>query len=301
MGYLPTLIQIQQKRVPVNVQCPIYLNGEESITHCLVNCPFARMCWDIVLPDAQVSQIGTFEGWLGEVFQRNNHNKCAEVVTVCWAIWRHRNDVVWNKRYSNVNRVVALAKQYLLQWKFAQVNYSNASSRCEVQGDGAITWVRPQGNSIKVTVDAALFTDRNEYGVGLVARDAQGQVVAARTRCYMGMVAVEIAEAIAIREALSWIKDHDWQEVQLESDCLAAVQGIRSKVEMRSSFGRVVEECRCQLRLSNSLSLSFIKRSANTVAHCFARASYKYPDHSFSRADIPTEFLDCILLESSNE
>lgn len=76
---------------------------------------------------------------------------------------------------------------------------------------------------------------------------------------------------------------------------------IRSKVEMRSSFGLMVEECQRELKLSNILSLSFIKRSANTVAHCFARASYKYPDRRFGRNDIPTEFLDCILLESGNE
>lgn len=95
--------------------------------------------------------------------------------------------------------------------------------------------------------------------MGLVARDADGKVVAARTCCFSGMVAAEFAEALAIKEALSWIKEQDWQEVLLESDCLAAVQAIRSKVEMRSSFGLVVDECRRELRLSNILSLLFIK------------------------------------------
>ncbi|XP_074362405.1 uncharacterized protein LOC141702670 [Apium graveolens] len=259
------------------------------------------MCWNKIFPGIQGSQAGDFEEWLGDVFQGNTQSKSAEVVTVCWAIWRHRNDVVWNSKFSNVNRVVASAKQYLLQWKCAQVNCSSASSRYVVQGDGAFSWVRPQGNSIKVMVDAALFANRKEYGLGVVARDSDGKVVVARTRCFSGKVAAEFAEALAIKEALSWIKEYDWQEVVLESDCLAAVQAVRSKVEMRSSFGLVVEECRREIRLSNIISLLFIKRSANTVAHCIARASYKYPDRIFGRNDIPTEFLDCISLESSME
>lgn len=131
-GCLPTLMQLSHKRVSVNTQCPIYLNGDESINHCLVTCPFASMCWNIVFPGIQVLQVGDFEEWIGDVFQRKNQNKCAEVVTVCWAIWRNRNDVVWNRKSSNVNRVVASAKQYLLQWKFAQVNCSCASSKYEV-------------------------------------------------------------------------------------------------------------------------------------------------------------------------
>ena len=131
----------------------------------------------------------------------------------------------------------------------------------------------------------------------MVARDADGTVVAARTRCFSGKVAAEFAEALAIKEAMSWIKEHGWQEVLLESDCLAVVQAIRSKVKIRSSFGLEVEECRREIRLSNILSLLFIKQSANTVAHCFARASYKYPDRSFG-SDIPTEFFDCISLDS---
>lgn len=54
-----------------------------------------------------------------------------------------------------------------------------------------------------MTVDAALFAVRGEYGFGLVARDSAGGLVEARTRCIAGVVTAECAEAIAIKEALS--------------------------------------------------------------------------------------------------
>lgn len=55
--------------------------------------------------------------------------------------------------------------------------------------------VRSNDNTIKVNCDAALFA--------FVARDHRGEVVDARSKCSLGRVAPEIAEAIGIREALS--------------------------------------------------------------------------------------------------
>ena len=50
-----------------------------------------------------------------------------------------------------------------------------------------------------------------------------------------------VAEAIGIRKALSWIKNH---KVMLETDCFEAVQAIRSAAEMFSYFGRIISECK---------------------------------------------------------
>ena len=68
-----------------------------------------------------------------------------------------------------------------------------------------------------------------------------------------------------------------------------AVQLIRSKVKMISPFGHVVEECRRLLDEQNTVSLLFLKRSANMVAHELARASYSFPDRFFDRSSVPTE------------
>ncbi|KAL8133319.1 hypothetical protein AgCh_008687 [Apium graveolens] len=75
--------------------------------------------------------------------------------------------------------------------------------------DGAITWVNPKGNSIKVTVDVALFAVRREYGLGMVARDSDGFSVAAKMKCYPVVMTAKYAEVLAIKEikeVLSWIK-----------------------------------------------------------------------------------------------
>lgn len=53
---------------------------------------------------------------------------------------------------------------------------------------------------------------------------------------------------MVIKEALSWIEKMNWPEVVLESDCLVAIQAIRSNTPMRSQFGVIVEGCRRPIR-----------------------------------------------------
>lgn len=50
----------------------------------------------------------------------------------------------------------------------------------------------------------------------------------AKTVQSIGNVTPEMAEIMAIKEALSWIVNHDWPDVVLESDCSLAVQAIRA-------------------------------------------------------------------------
>lgn len=48
----------------------------------------------------------------------------------------------------------------------------------------------------------------------------------ARSLFNAGVVSPEMAEAIAMKEALSLIKTHTWEPVVVEADCLAVVQAV---------------------------------------------------------------------------
>lgn len=48
---LPTLSNLQTKRIHVSVTCPLCGLEEETIDHCLIHCIFARTCWNIVCPE----------------------------------------------------------------------------------------------------------------------------------------------------------------------------------------------------------------------------------------------------------
>ncbi|KAL8131372.1 hypothetical protein AgCh_007343 [Apium graveolens] len=157
------------------------------------------------------------------------------------------------------------------------------------EGDGKELWVAPQIEYMKISADATIFSKYNASGLALIARDDHGDLVQARTRYLPGMVSSIMAEVLAIKEALSWIKSNGWSKVVVESDCLTAIQAIRSKTPMVSPLGQVVQSCRNMLVESNTVSLFFVKRSANMAAHELARLSCSFPDRVFDRSSIPTE------------
>ncbi|KAL8106853.1 hypothetical protein AgCh_023591 [Apium graveolens] len=201
--------------------------------------------------------------------------------------WLQQKKEAWRSAIRAINRTVAAAKQYLTQWSIAQNRSTNTLLQPIFEGDGDCIWVNPQQNSVKVSVDTTVFEDIDAAGLGLVARDDKGVLLQAKTILWPSPVAPVLAEAMAVKEALSWIDGMQWPNVTLVSDCLVVIQVIRSKTPMRSQFGSIIEDCRSYLRRLNKISLYHVKRSANMVAHTLARESYNYPGRSFDRNSIP--------------
>lgn len=103
-----------------------------------------------------------------------------------------------------------------------------------------------------------------------------------------------MAEAIAVKEALSWAKEWTHKTITIESDYLLVVQLIRSAAPMRSRLGQVVMECREFLRQLNNIELYFIKRSTIMSAHELARVTHMYPDRVLDWRSVPIMVKNCI-------
>ncbi|WOG89983.1 hypothetical protein DCAR_0209224 [Daucus carota subsp. sativus] len=291
---LPTMTQLQLKHVPVQVWCPVCKEEPETILHSLVTCTFAWQCWLALRVNISWDQNMDFSSWMNIVLSTGTSKQRAEAVMLCWAIWRARNDLIWNQKFSTVNKVVAAAKQNLTQWILAQSRSSHTLLQPQVKGDGGTIWVKPQPNTVKVSVDAAIFEDKEEVGFGLVARDSEGSLIQAKAVSHTELLDPVLAEAMAVKEALSWIDEMQWPATTLESDCQIVVQAIRSVTPMRSRFGGIISECRILMQHLNNVELFFVKRSANMVAHQLARESYFLSDRSFDRCSIPRSVKDCI-------
>lgn len=162
------------------------------------------------MPGFPSSADETLFQWWERILSVYDKDKQAEITAVSWSIWRARNELVWNKKYTRLNFVIANAKQYLVQWKYAQHSGSETSFPKLVEGDGASVWAKPQVSKIKVSVDEEIFGEENSYGIGMVARDDRGKMIQARTVCKDCLITPEHAEAMAIKEALSWVKDKEW-------------------------------------------------------------------------------------------
>ena len=101
----------------------------------------------------------------------------------------------------------------------------------------------------------------------------------ALSRLSRGSCPPEVVDTLSIKEALSWIKENNQEDVVLETNCLLVVQALRSKIRMDSYFGSIIEDCKSLWTKPTHVNICFVQRSANKVAHSFARVACYFADH----------------------
>ncbi|XP_074374105.1 uncharacterized protein LOC141714486 [Apium graveolens] len=136
-------------------------------------------------------------------------------------------------------------------------------------------WEKPNEGWIKVNVDAAVFQD--SIGCGAVIRDAQGVFMGAFCKKVEGAWRPREAEAIALKEALSWIAELGYGSCVFETDSKELMQACK-KAPGESHFGTIVGDCLHLLKHINQVLVQFAFRSANSVAHELARATHSMSD-----------------------
>ncbi|RAL43227.1 hypothetical protein DM860_015117 [Cuscuta australis] len=72
---------------------------------------------------------------------------------------------------------------------------------------------RPRDGFVKVNIDASTRLVDDMMGVGFIARNDLGVFLAAKNKSFRGSYGPKEAEAVAVKEALSWIKSKGWMQV----------------------------------------------------------------------------------------
>lgn len=112
--------------------------------------------------------------------------------------------------------IVNLAITYLNQWseaKFFSVS-DNSPPSCPI----AATWSFPTPGTLKMNTNAAVNKHTNKTGLARITRCHSSTMIASGCTPIVGTIDVPLAEALSIREALSWLKDHNISNVIVESN-----------------------------------------------------------------------------------
>ena len=84
-----------------SVKC-CFCHKDETIKHLFFECQFARTTWNIVQVATNLYQprsvANMFDSWLGGINKDSKSLALLGAAALCWAIWRHRNDIVFEKR-----------------------------------------------------------------------------------------------------------------------------------------------------------------------------------------------------------
>jgi ribonuclease HI len=112
---------------------------------------------------------------------------------------------------------------------------------------------------VQCKVYAAIFYDQRCFGIGMCIRDK--------------------AEAMGLKEAIIWLGEIELSKVSIELDCKLVVDDIGDRSVNKSEFDNLLSIYRSLLNQCPNIKISFIRRQANYVSHCLARASQYNASH----------------------
>ncbi|XP_019198176.1 PREDICTED: uncharacterized protein LOC109192004 [Ipomoea nil] len=125
-------------------------------------------------------------------------------------------------------------------------------------------------------VDAGYLHDTGRATVGAVLFNANGEYISAFNAPLPTCLSPLMAEALACKEALSWLKGRGEQNIELYTDCLTLQRYLATPtVAIRSYVGYAIDDCRQIATLFQYCSFKFIPRSDNYLAHALATTAYQ--------------------------
>ncbi|XP_057433409.1 uncharacterized protein LOC130726195 [Lotus japonicus] len=196
----------------------------------------------------------------------------SEVVEMCqslvYNIWDVRNRVIFRSGRLVVGDVIDRALGLL-------VPISPAVR--EERGGTKAVWRRPQGRVIKLNFDA-LFVDGMGAGLGMVSRNRLVEIMAAATSHPVPVLSSLLAEASGLRWTLRLARELGFRRVCLETDCLQLYQWWQNGTVGRSYLDTIIGDCRSLVPFFDVFSLSFVRRSGNSVANFLAKNASTYAD-----------------------
>jgi hypothetical protein len=177
MNILPTKELLVRKHVLTDPLCPICKLVPETIDHALWNCSSARDVWSVCSGKLQkcASETNDFSALIGTLMERLSMEEMQEMVTVARLIWLRRNKFVFDGEFTSPDALVRTAYEQLEAYNQAELRLHRNDSIPTAPVNEV--WQKPPIGSIKVNWDAAVDKARNRVGLGIIARDSNGQPV----------------------------------------------------------------------------------------------------------------------------
>jgi hypothetical protein len=267
---LPSGQQLQRRHVTSLSSC-IHCSVDESVEHAMLFCPFAHAVWEGVeqYVGIQLSRkcFTTPKLWLFDFLARCSREEATVLAVTFWHLWDARNKLREDGGSVDPSTVARKVIAYV-DMIHTDLLHPNTIPRRETSS--ATPWSPPMEGTLMINVDAALFSASKNMGAGIVVHDHNGDFVVACCDKFPNVTVPEMAEAIAVRRALSFAKSEGLDHFICTTDCLSVVQRVHSPGKDRSACGSVIEDIKTLLSSFQSSSVAHVFRSQNAAAHDLA-------------------------------
>ncbi|GKV08912.1 hypothetical protein SLEP1_g20481 [Rubroshorea leprosula] len=300
-GVLPTKDNLHRRRVETDLLCPVCGLEPESILHCFVYCLAARATWLGSPLSLRVSElhVDNFAAFIDGMIPILGREQLEMLCILCWKIWGCRNEVVWHGKHTDPQRIIEHGLGYLREYKQAMISKGRQVGLGQQLGE--TRWRPPDVSHVKINTDGATSGQQQNFGIGAVARDHDGNVVAAMACKGQGAVVAEIAEACSLRKALQWARGLSFDRIILESDCATIVTAMQHESPpLNSTLGLIISDSKMLMTSFLSCRVQHTRREGNSVAHELAKRAIQAEADECWGADLPELIAQFVIRDKSN-
>lgn len=275
---LPVSIELFRRHVIPNPFCINCGSEPESISHVLTKCRGMRAIWSdhpfSLPPFDQGSSMWTIYGKLKKLLSLELFEVA---VVLCWKIWEIRNQQLHGAETNSTTDIVKWCSSYLLEYKQAQALFAKPNPTT-----GPSLWSPPVFDFIKINVDAAIPEGIDSYRVSGVAHNHEGRLLWWYRTELVGRPPATDAEAVAILHGVRVALQKGWRRVVLETDCLPIFHNLTATSPSLYSYGAILDAILELRSFFHVLSLTFVRRSGNSLAHDIATSPFLPCSEGFS-------------------
>ncbi|XP_038718208.1 uncharacterized protein LOC120011213 [Tripterygium wilfordii] len=299
---LPTNSLLHHRHILDNPVCPLCKQNNETTLHALWECPSARDVFCVSLRKLQKLN-SYFNGSFGQFW---NDIRCVlsiqEVSTLAITmrmIWLRRNKFVHEGNFMHPTQIA-------LRGIHTADDFIKAKQSLEVPQPGGISennqrilefWRGPPRNVVKSNWDAAIHTQTNRTGMGIVFRDEYGDVLASCALVRSTILDPTLAEALACLQAVKLSSELGFTELIFEGDSAVIVNAINGSVPTRAVWSKVIEEIKRLLGYFMSWKVVFVRRTANLAAHSMAKHALLVQDMQVWIEEVPSSVVNIVYAE----
>ncbi|XP_071924941.1 uncharacterized protein [Coffea arabica] len=151
-------------------------------------------------------------------------------------------------------------------WKLAPLQWDGLKELREGE-----KWRPPTIGTIKINSDAAFSQNMERIGIGVVTRNAEGELMKAWARAELKHSEPQVEEAVAIRMGMQMAWEANWKAVEFQSDCKEVVDMINKEDNQQTRIAIILEDIANMRCLFEQCTFSFVHRIGNGCAHSLAK------------------------------
>jgi hypothetical protein len=190
-----------------------------------------------------------------------------KLFSVARCIWLRRNGAVFRQGFSNPRQIVTQGRE-------AVCNFLEANSKTRMGEPDPLVfepkWLKPSPGWVNLNWDATISSSTKIMGVGVVAHNDKGAVLAGLFAPVLFVVDPTIAEVMAAWRVVKLGLEMGYQQIILEGDSMLTVSALNQAAPCTSGYGQMIEDIQVFL-LSFSFVVCHVGRQANFAAHTLAK------------------------------